>query len=145
MTILSGTKIRTGKNSGATINLRQIGSIELCSETTAKLVFTDELIDLQVLSGKAKLTTFRNTKGFMTGSDGKVLKTDPTLEISSIGDCETTIVEVVPPVPAAETGLFGMGLWGTVAAVSGIVGGTALVWFEVETANNDRTVSDVQP
>lgn len=146
MTILSSANIKTGKNSGATINLRQIGRIELCSETSAKLVFTAERVDLQLLSGKAKLTTLKNITGVMTAFDGKVLMTDSTLETSSIGDCETTIVEVPTPAPNTTTGLFGMGMWGTVAAFSGVVGGSALVWFVAETGNNDdRTVSGVQP
>ncbi len=145
MTILSGTNIKTGKNSGATINLRQIGSVELCSETSAKLVFTADQVDLQLLSGKAKMITLKNINGVMTGLDGKVFKTDSTLETSIIGDCETTVVEVPSPVSGGSTGLFGMGMWGTAAAFGGIVGGSALVWFTAENGDVDRTVSGVQP
>ena len=145
MTILSGADIKTGKNSGATINLPQIGIVELTSDTSVKLVFTAEQIDLQVLSGKAKLTTFKNISGSMTDTDGKVLKTDSTLEISSVGGWETTIVEVASPVSGTSTGLFGMGMWGTAGVFGGIIGGSALAWFAAEPGNGDRTVSGVQP
>ena len=147
MTVFSGTNIKTGKKSGAVINLRQIGRVELCSETSAKLVFTAEQIDLQLLSGKAKLTTLKNINGSMTGSDGKTQNTDPKLETSSTGDCDMDDDVVIAAAPAAApaTGLFGMGLWSSVAIFGGIVGGSALVWFADEIGSREGTVSGVQP
>jgi hypothetical protein len=144
MTILSSAEIRTGKNSGATINLRQAGRVELCSETSAKLVFTPEQIYLQLFSGQAKLTSYKGITGVLTAADGKELKTDPNLETSSVGDCETTVVEV-PPVAPGSTGLFGMGTWSTMAVFGGIVGGSALAWVADRTVNSEETLSRVQP
>ena len=145
MTILSGVGIKTGKNSGATIDLRQIGIIELSSESSVKLVFTAGRIDLQLLSGKAKLTAFKGIAGSLTGPDGKILSTDPGLEISSVGGLETTAA-APPAIPAAPAGLFGMGVLGTLTAFGGIVGGAAMVWVAARAANaENRTVSGVQP
>jgi len=146
MTILSGAVIKTGKNSGARINLRQIGIVELTSESSVKLVFTAEQIDLQVLSGKAKLTAFKGITGTMTDTDGKVLKTDPALEISSIGGWETTLATAALSVPAASSGLFGMGIFGTIAAVGGVVGASTAAWFAARAGNTEEgTLSNVQP
>ena len=146
MTILSGAVIKTGKNSGATINLPQIGLVELTSETTVKLVFTSERVDLQLLNGKAKLTTFKSINGSLIGTDGIILTTDPTLETSSVGGWETTNRDVPLPVPISSTGLFGMGMLGTLAALGGVIGGAALVWVTATNNNNEnQTVSSVQP
>jgi len=146
MTILSGMEIKTGKNSGATISLPQIGMIELTSETSVKLVFTAEQVDLQILSGNAELTTFKSITGIITGIDGKILMTNPILEVSSIGGLAIPAAAVLLPIPAATTGLFGIGMLGTAAAVGGVVGASSLVWFAATTANNaNRTVSNVQP
>ncbi len=148
MTILSGAEIQTSKNSGATINLRQLGKVELNSETSVKLVFTAERIELQVLNGQATLTTYKNVSGVMTGADRRVLKTDSSLEISSVGNSETAIADAPLPVPpVAAPGLFGMGLWGTAAVAGGVIGGTVLVWVAA-TAPTDASrspVSRIQP
>jgi len=146
MTILSGMEIKTGKNSGATINLQPAGIVELAAETSVKLVFKAEQIDLQVLSGKAKLTTFKTYNGSMSDTDGKILTTDPTLEISSVGDLDIPVVNIPPPVPAASTGLFGMGMLETLTIFGVTVGTSTLTSFAVSSANEDNgTVSRVRP
>lgn len=148
MTILSGAEIKTNKDSGATINLRQLGNVELSSETSVKLVFTAKQINLQVLSGQARLTTYKEIKGVLTGADGIVLKTDSSLEISSVGNSETSTEDTPLSVPStASSGLFGWGMWGTATVVGGVVGGTVLSWI-VATQPDDASqspVSRVQP
>ena len=125
MTILSGAEIQTGAG-GATINLRQLGRIELGSGTTVKLVFAAGRIELQVIGGQAELTAFKGVTGILTDPDGKSLMTDSTLETSSVGNGAG--LPSAAPAPAAQTGLFGMGMWGTVAGFGGAIGGSVLAW-----------------
>ncbi len=146
MTVLSGAEIKTGVNGGATINLRRLGKVELSSETTVKLVFAAEQVDLQVLSGQAELTTFKGINGLLTDAEGKSLMTDATIEISSVGNAETAAA-ASPGVSVASPGLFGMGFLGTAAAIGGVVSGSVLVWVGATKPGNSSRgpVSRVQP
>jgi len=147
MTILSGAEIKTSTNGGATINLRQLGKVVLNSETSVKLVFTAEQVNLQVLSGQAELTTFKGVNGILTDVDGKALKTDSSLEISSVGNSQQTIADAAVPVLETAPGLFGLGLWGTVTSVGGVVGGAVLALVAATQPSNasQGSVSRVQP
>lgn len=144
MTILSGAEIKTGNNCGAVIKIFQLGKVELDAESSVKLVFEDQRIDLQILSGKAVLTTYKNVKGEMTDTDGKVLKTDSALETSSVGTNESECAGAsLPETSRASKGLFGFGIWGTF----GIVTGSVITWMAAANSNNDsqRPVSSVKP
>lgn len=144
MTILSGAEIQTGAG-GATINLRQLGRVELGSGTTVKLVFTAGRIELQVIGGQAELTAFKGVTGVLTDPDGKSLTTDSTLETSSVGNGSVQVPVV--PAPPAQTGLFGMGMWGTVAGFGGVIGGSVIAWVAATKPGkaSQGPVSRVQP
>lgn len=148
MTILSGAEIKTGANKGAIIDLRRLGKIEINSETTVKLVYTADRVDLQVLSGMAKMTTYKGVSGVLTDAAGKSLKTDPTLEISSIENGEMAAAgdAVIVPVESSP-GLFGAGIWGTVGVVGSVVGGTLLALVNASKSEDvsQSPVSRVRP
>lgn len=144
MTILSGAEIKTGVNGGAVVKLYQLGKVELDAETSIKLVFEAQNVDLQILSGRAVLTTYKDVKGKLTDANGKVSTTDSTLEVSSVGNKEIIPAGAsLPETVAAAKGLFGFGMWGTF----GIIAGSALTWMAVTNSNNDalRPISSVQP
>lgn len=146
MTILSGAEIKTGSNGGATINLRQLGKAELGSETTVKLVFTAEQVTLQVFSGQAQLTAFKGVSGLLVNAEGKELKTDPSLETSSIGNSGSILTNSTAPVPVVSGGLFGLGAFGTMGLFGGVIGGSVLAWSAVGSDEASQSpVSRVQP
>ena len=149
MTILSGSEISTGENSTALIDMPQLGKVELGSETSVKVVFMTEHVEVQMLSGQAKLTTYKGVIGFLTNVDGKFLKTDPKLETSTVANGEYAVVDTPPAIgPAiASPGLFGMGVWGTVASVSGVIGGTVAAVGAISSAGSseENPISRVRP
>lgn len=141
MTILSGAEVKTGNNGGAVIKIHQLGKIELSGETSVKLAFSAQNVDVQIVSGQAVLTTYKGVKGKLSDANGKVLMTDSTLEISSI---ENSAVALSPETTVAAPTLFGFGFWGTIGLV---VTGTVVTWLAVTQLNNDpeRSISSVQP
>ncbi len=147
MTILSGAEIKTGNSSGAMITIYQLGKVELDAGTTVKLVFSDQYIDVQIPSGKAVLTTYKNVKGKMTDMNGKVLMTDSSLEISSVGTDGNigagTLLPATSAASNASNGLFGFGMW----EIIGLAAGSAVTWVAVASSINDsqRPISSVQP
>lgn len=146
MTILSGSEIKTGTSGGATINLRELGKAELGPETTVKLIFTADQVTVQVFSGQAQLTTFKGVSGSLINPDGKELKTDPSLETSSIGNGATVAADSTASAPVMNEGLFGLGTWGGMGLVGGVVGGSVLAWAAAESGNASQSpVSRVQP
>lgn len=147
MTILSGSEIKTSSSSGATINLRRLGKAELGADTTVKLVFTDEQVTLQVFGGQAQLTTFKGVSGLLINADGKELKTDPSLDASSIGNiAAVAAASTAATVPVVSGGLFGLGALGTMGVVGGVVGGSVLAWAAAATGDaSESPVSSVQP
>lgn len=146
MTILSGSEIKTGSNGGATINLRQLGKAELGSETTVKLVFTAEHVTLQVFSGQAQLTTFKGISGLLINPDGKEIKTDSSLEASSVGNSAPIVADSTATVPVVNKGLFGLGSWTTMGLFGGVIGGSVLAWGAAVSGDASQSpVSRVQP
>ncbi len=144
MTILSGAEIKTSNNCGAVIKIYKLGKVQLDAETSVKLVFSDQYIDLQIQSGKAVLTTYKNVKGKMTDTNGEVLTTDSSLEISSVGSNESICAGALLPETWVDSkGLFGFGMWRTF----GIVASSVVTWVAVTNSSNDsqRPISSVQP
>lgn len=141
MTILSGAEVKTGNNGGAVINIYQLGKIELSEETSVKLVFSAQNVDVLIISGQAVLTAYKGVKGKLTDANGKVLMTDSTLEISSIVN---SAVALSSETTVAAPALFGFGLWGTIGLV---VTGTVVTWLTVTNLSNDpqRSISSVRP
>ena len=142
MTILSGAEIKTINNGTAVVKMYQLGKVELNRETSIKLVFSAQNIDVQVLSGKAVLTTYKGVKGKLTETNGKVLITDSTLEISSVGNSAGVLL---PEISAASPTLFGFGfgLWGAI----GIAASTAVILITVAESNDaeEIPISNVRP
>lgn len=145
MTILSGAEITTSKTSGATINLSDLGKVELKPETNVKLYFTVENVDLQVVNGQAQLTTFKGIKGVLSDVDGKIFRTDSSLEVSSVMSGGSPVPDSPKPVPDNDE-TPGFGNWGTILAVGGVVGGAITAWSVVKnTPASKNSVSRVQP
>lgn len=135
MTINSGSEIKTDK-SGAIVNIRGVGSVELCTETTVKLNYTKDRVELTVIGGSASLTTMKGVTGDLITPEGLTFKTDPSLDTSTIqmGCAWRT--------GAAVTGFEGLPFWvlGVVAAVGAVAAIIAIA------GNDDRaTVSAVSP
>ncbi len=84
-TILSGSEIKTDK-SGARINLNGLGSIDLAAGTSALLTFTSGQITLNISTGEARLVSIKGVTGVLTTPEGEVLKTDPSMEVSTVGN-----------------------------------------------------------
>lgn len=144
MTILSGAEITTSKNSGATINLSDLGKVEIKAETSVKLFFTSVNIDLQVVNGQAQLTTFKGIKGVLSDADGKILRTDSSLLVSSVISGGSTVPDSPKPAPSDDSP--GFGNWGTFLTIGGVVGGVITAWSVVKnTPASQNSVSRVQP
>ena len=83
-TILSGSEIKTDK-SGVRIDLADLGSLDLAAETSATLTFASGQIALNLSEGQAQLTSHKGVSGVITTQAGEILKTDPSLETSTVG------------------------------------------------------------
>lgn len=148
MTILSGAEIKTGAANGATVNLRGLGKVEINPETSVKLIYTADRVDLQIMNGTAQLTTYKGISGVLTDADGNSLKTDSMLEVSSVGNSGMAAAAKALPVPVVSTpGLFGLGVWGTAGVVTTIVGGTLIALVTVTKSDNasQSPISRVRP
>lgn len=136
MTIVSGTEIRTGKV-GATVRIPQLGDVDICPNSVVKIVFSAGQVNLGLSTGQGKLTATQNNSGTITLPTGEVLKTDPTLSVSTVGP-GCLVPTGVPPSNNGSGGLFGLGIGGTIAVLSGIAGATILI---VVLANDNDNVS----
>lgn len=163
-TILSGSEIKTDKN-GARINLKGLGSVDLAAGTSVSLTFTSGQINLNVSIGQAQLTSLKGVTGVLTTPAGDVLKTDPALDTSTVGNnAETVSAEGTKKtgdkdywdknsdqcIDADKNGKLECGakpwaLWSTGAKVGLIVGIAAAVAIPVAiVVYNNRTVSPVR-
>jgi len=69
--ILSGAQLSTPSTSFATVELANLGSVMIASNSTVTLNFDSKSITVNVAAGDATLTTAPGVKGTVIGPDGK--------------------------------------------------------------------------
>ena len=84
--IVSGATIETPDNVAATIQIGDLGIVELPPGTIAVIEFSGDNIKVTLKKGCATLETNKGTKGSMVNTDGKVLQTNSNAEIGMPGD-----------------------------------------------------------
>jgi len=82
-TVFSGAQLSTSDKAGATVQLANLGSLDITPTTNLTLTFTKGNVAVNVLAGDAILTTNEGVKGSLTTADGKTFITDPST-VSSV-------------------------------------------------------------
>jgi hypothetical protein len=83
MTVRSGSNVRAGK-SHAFVDIRDVGEVDLCPESTVNLVFNHGKIEAKLIAGQVSLMTVTKVEGSLITTDGKILKSDPRQSTSRI-------------------------------------------------------------
>lgn len=84
-TILSGARIQTPAEGGATVQLGQLGKVELAPSTDLTLTFGQSNVDVKLGSGYVALTTLKGIDGSMVTPNGAVTKNDPSTVSTLVG------------------------------------------------------------
>ena len=164
--IVSGAILETPDNIAATVQIGDLGIVELPPGTIAVLEFSGDNIKVILRKGCASLETNKGTKGSIVNTDGKVLQTNSNAEIGMPGDpmykrmstaassdgavrrrlpvcgfipagAMPAIVGAAPAAGAAATGLSG----GAIAAIIAGVAGVAVIVGIVGTRGGDSSPS----
>jgi hypothetical protein len=119
-TILTGATIETGDQTGATIDLGPLGSLDLPPNARVVLEYDDNgNVKVKVLQGCAILKTKKGTHGEIDTEQGKAAESDKNSD-SVLNICFPPVAAPVAPTAGAA----GEGL-GTAAWVAIIAGGAA--------------------
>ncbi len=84
--IVSGATLETPDNVAATIQIGDLGILELPPGTVAVLEFSGNSVKVTLRKGCATLETNKGTTGSIMNTDGKVLQTNSNAEIGMPGD-----------------------------------------------------------
>jgi hypothetical protein len=83
-TIMSGAQIQCPDKIGATVDLGQLGRLDIAPNTDLTLRFVAGEVSVQLRSGYVVLTTKKGVTGVVTTSEGAVYTTDPSKPSSVI-------------------------------------------------------------
>ena len=85
-TILTGTEIKT-RDRSASVQIANIGSVDIESDSTATVSFSEGNLNVQVVKGNAGLSAFDGTSGKLISSTGEVIETNETVStVSTTGN-----------------------------------------------------------
>ena len=87
-TILSGAVIETPDNVSATIQVGDLGELELLPGSIAVIEFDGKNIKVTLKKGCASLTTNKGTTGSMVDYQGKTFTTNSDAEEGNVGDAD---------------------------------------------------------
>jgi len=82
-TITSGSDIQCSGKTGATVDLGQLGRVEMAPKTDLRLGFDAYGVTIHLRSGYVVLTTNKGIPGVVTTSEGKLFRTDSS-RVSSV-------------------------------------------------------------
>jgi hypothetical protein len=82
-TILSGSDILCPDKIGATVDLGELGRIDMAPKTDLRLGFDAYGVTIHLRTGYVVLTTNKGITGAVTTSEGKILRTDSS-KVSSV-------------------------------------------------------------
>ena len=119
-TILSGASIETPAGVGGTVNLTELGSLEIEPGSKLTLEFQDGNIKVTLLQGCVTLHANKGVTGEIDKPDGNFMKTDPRAEgVLRACNPETGAVLTAPASAEGGGGLFGSGTFADVAILAG--------------------------
>jgi hypothetical protein len=81
--VSSGSDIQCPEKIGATVDLGELGRIDMAAKTDLRLGFDAYGVTVHLRSGYVVLTTSKGIAGIVTTSEGKMLRTDSS-KISSV-------------------------------------------------------------
>jgi hypothetical protein len=100
-TILSGSDILCPEKIGATVDLGELGRIDMAPKTDLRLGFDAYGITIHLRTGYVVLTTNKGITGTVTTSEGKLLRTDSS-KVSSVSAKTKDAVDQEPVGAGAE-------------------------------------------
>jgi hypothetical protein len=151
--ILSGATIETSTDQSATVNVPQLGSVDISPNTKVVLTFEQGKLNAQVIYGCVILTARKNTTGEITTEKGSIGKTDASaggvLEMCFPQGAAAPVVGPGVAQGAGATagttggataagggGLFGLGVPATIAVVSAATAAGLTPLFFPDSSNN---------
>lgn len=126
-TVPTGAQIQTEGAKRALIRFERLGSLEIGCRSSLTLAYTNDQVEVTVLSGYAQLTTNQGVSGTIILPGGRTVKTDSSLPTSTVETLDKNPCAAVPPGAvatgggAAAGGLFGLGTLTTIL-LGGAVG-----------------------
>lgn len=82
-TIVSGVKIESPDQVGATVEIANVGRVDIAPNSSLSVTFDDDHININLDKGYVVLTTKKGVKGKVVSADGTTANTDPS-KLSSV-------------------------------------------------------------
>lgn len=146
--VFSDSRIEAGANSSAAISFPGKALVDLGCNSVIRVSFGSNTVDVTVISGYARLTTYRGTTGTLMWSGGKPQKTDPTASNSSVDSGVDNVCGPIGEVPGPG-GLWGLGSLGTALLLGGVGAGIIAIAVAAKGPRCDQlpsqAVSNVRP
>jgi hypothetical protein len=122
-TVLSGSQIQCPEKTGATIDLGELGRIDMAPKSDITLSFNASSISVQLRAGYVVLTTSKGIKGNVMTPEGKVVQTDSSKTSSVVA--KTKGAEGPETAVGARGGMGAGKAIGVAGAGAAVVGGAA--------------------
>ena len=145
--VFSDSRIETKEDSSANVNLPGMANVDIGCSSVVKISFGQNLVEVTVISGYARLLANKGVKGTLTWSGGKPRRTDPSMTTSAV---DSGIPNVCGPIgKKGNGGLWGLGTLGTALLFGGAAAVVAAIIIAREGPPCDQiplpAISNVRP
>ena len=121
--VFSDSRIESKEDSSASINIPGMANVDIGCSSVVKISYGQNLVEVTVISGYARLLANKGVKGMLMWSGGKPRLTDPSMTTSAVDSGVPNICGPVgkSAVPVGNNGLWALLFGGAGAAVVAII------------------------